>query len=118
MMSTEMPGAGRSVADPSPPAPTAPSVPRWGAVLPVGAVYALAARLYGRPAGLLAVGLLGCSLPFLWSAHLGRQEIVVAALGYWAIALFFLDPRRGFPYQSLLAGLLLGLTFEIHLNGA
>ena len=44
-------------------------------------VYFVATRLYSPRAGLLAVLLVSLSLPFIFSAHIARHDIMVAAMG-------------------------------------
>ncbi len=86
----------------------------FGLIL-LAAIYSIARRLAGTRAALLSVILLSLSKPFLYSAHLARYDIMITALGFAAIALFLRETRR--PWLSgLLAGLLLGIGFEIHLN--
>jgi 4-amino-4-deoxy-L-arabinose transferase-like glycosyltransferase len=81
----------------------------------LGAVYSMA-RDWGGPAlGGLSVFLVSVSWTFLYSAHLARFDIMVAALGFVAIALY-LHNRTGF-WASGLAGLCAGLAFEIHPHG-
>ena len=78
-------------------------------------VYVIAHRLGGQRLGLLSVVLVSVSWPFLYSAHLARYDIVAAAFGFAAIALY-LNNRSSF-WVGLLAGVCVGLSFEIHPNG-
>ena len=80
-------------------------------------VYFIAVRLYNPRAGLLSVLLVSVSLPFIFSAHIARHDIMVAVMGLGAVALYLCDERKPFPVMSLLAGLLVGLTLDVHLNG-
>jgi hypothetical protein len=82
-------------------------------VLLLVAVYFIAKRLYGIGTGLLAAILVSASGPFLYSAHLARYDIMTAALGFIAIALY-LNNHRGRAWPGLVAGLCIGLGFEIH----
>ncbi|MGH2351435.1 MAG: ArnT family glycosyltransferase [Chloroflexota bacterium] len=79
--------------------------------------YVIARRLCGHRVGLVAIALLSCSTPFLYSSHLGRHDIMVATFGFGAIALYLTERSSRYPVQSLIAGLLVGLAFEIHYNG-
>src|SRR5439155_2315689 len=83
------------------------------------AIYAIASMLYGRRAGLITLALLVTSPSFVLTSHLGRHDIIVAALGYGAIALYLWEQARPSPlrYKSVLAGLAIGLSLDIHLNG-
>jgi hypothetical protein len=81
------------------------------------AVYTIGCRLYNRNAGLLAMGIAGLSTLFAYSAHMGRHDIIAAAMGYGAIALYLGDKAEGFSARALAAGLLVGLTIEFHMYG-
>ncbi|MDQ2806852.1 MAG: glycosyltransferase family 39 protein, partial [Chloroflexota bacterium] len=89
----------------------------FGLVLLV-VIYYIAVQLYDHYTGLLAVGLLGLSVPFFQMAHLGRQDITVAAFGYGAVACYLSAARSGRAWQGFLAGLLATLTLDIHPSGA
>ncbi|MDQ3927564.1 MAG: glycosyltransferase family 39 protein, partial [Chloroflexota bacterium] len=81
------------------------------------AVYMGGKRLYGKRVATVAVAVTALSVPFVFASHLGRHDIVVTALGYWAFVLcLYGDPNR-VPYRSFLAGLAIGLTLDIHPNG-
>jgi hypothetical protein len=82
----------------------------------LGTVYAIATRLRGPRLGLLSVFLVSVSWPFFYSAHLARYDIVTAALGFAAIALY-LNNRTSRSWVGLLSGLCVGLAFEIHPHG-
>jgi len=79
-------------------------------------VYTIGRCLYGARAGLLAVLLLSVSTAYLYSSHLGRHDIMVAAAGFGAIALFVTDGSRDFSARSMLSGLAAGLAVDIHPN--
>ncbi|MFN8524724.1 MAG: glycosyltransferase family 39 protein [Chloroflexota bacterium] len=82
------------------------------------AMYAVGCQVAGRGAGLLAAALVAWSRPFLYSSHLGRQDIVVAALGMGALALMLARPRKGEGWCNVAAGLLVAVAMETHLNAA
>lgn len=85
-------------------------------LLLVVAIYVIGRHLGGPCVGLVAVGLMAFSRPFIPSSHLARQDIMVAALGFGAIALYLTERASSRPLRSLLAGLAVGLAFEIHPN--
>jgi 4-amino-4-deoxy-L-arabinose transferase-like glycosyltransferase len=89
----------------------------FGSLLLV-AVFVVGNYIQGSRVALLAVGLVGLSRAFIYSSHLARQDIMVATLGFCAIALYLSDRRSTLFFRSLLAGLLVGFAFEIHPNGA
>ena len=86
-------------------------------------VFQIGAGLHNKRTGFMSAGLLSVSLPFLYSSHMARHDIIVAVFGYGAIALQLSEARsvttgwKGLPIRSLLAGLLVGLSLDIHLNG-
>ena len=81
------------------------------------AVYTFANHLYGPRAGLLAVLLTSTSNAFFHSSHVARPDIMVAALGFGAIALSATDRSSGISLRGVLAGLAVAAAFEIHPNG-
>ena len=87
----------------------------WGGVLLL-AVFLLGRLVFGTMAGFLALVLLAISQPFLVSTHIVRPDIVVAALVVLALYLAESGVRRGLWPLHLLAGLLLGLAFDVHPN--
>ena len=87
----------------------------FGLVL-LTAVYSIARRLYGHRAALIAMALLAISGPFVLSSHLGRHDIMVAAFGFGAVALYFTDGKSSLTLKSVLSGLAVGLALDIHLN--
>jgi 4-amino-4-deoxy-L-arabinose transferase-like glycosyltransferase len=84
-------------------------------LLLLAAVYTIANRLRGQRFGLLSVSLVSMSGPFFYSAHLARHDILAAALGFWAVALYLNSPSW---WADLLSGLCAGLAFEIHPHSA
>ncbi|MCL4465422.1 MAG: glycosyltransferase family 39 protein [Chloroflexi bacterium] len=82
------------------------------------AVYFIGRRLYGPTVGCTAVALVAVSDGFVTSSHLARYDIITAAVGFGAIALVLWDDEVGIPIKSAVAGLLLGLTFEMHGNAS
>ena len=87
-------------------------------MLLLGAVYAIAQDLGGRRLALLAVLLVGLSRAFVFSSHLGRPDVMGAAFGFGAVALYITDRSRGVSPASVLSGLAVGLAFESHPFGS
>lgn len=58
---------------------------------------------------------LSASVPFLFSSHLVRYDILAATFGYCALAIVLNDPE-GKLFPGVIAGLLTGLAVETHLN--
>lgn len=88
----------------------------WGLVL-LGCIYWIARRLLGQRHAVVSLLLVAFSWPFCISAHWARADIMAAALGYGAIALY-LAPKTPRFWTSLIAGLMVGLAFEAHPNAA
>ncbi len=86
-------------------------------ILLLVAIYSIARSLYGRGVGLLSVLVISAIHSFLLAAHLGRHDVVVAAMGFGAIALFYLANKERFGWLTLLAGLLAALSVDVHPNG-
>ncbi|MFN8524723.1 MAG: hypothetical protein U0821_16625 [Chloroflexota bacterium] len=84
----------------------------------LAAVYWIGCWVWERPSGVLSAFLVSAASYFVYSSHLGRQDMLVAALGYTALALFLWDGGHRWALKSLLAGLLLGIAVEIHPNGS
>lgn len=80
----------------------------------LAAVYLTVSRLAGFSTGLIALFLVGLSRAFVYSAHLGRPDIMTAAFGFGAIALYITTPPRFILPGAFLAGLLAGLSVEFH----
>ena len=80
-------------------------------------VYWIGNTLDGWMLGLLGVAFTAFSWSFLLSAHFGRPDIIAAAFGYTAIALYLYN-RTSKIWISILAGLIAALAFEVHPNGA
>lgn len=81
------------------------------------ATYTIGKELYGPGVGLIASLLLGSSTAFGISSHIARYDALVALAGFGAIALVLRGGRWRVP-RSGLAGLSIGLAFEIHGNAA
>lgn len=81
------------------------------------AVIGVGRRSYGTTTGLLAALMLSLSLAFLQASHYARPDIILAAVvvGAYYFANVALDRERWWAH--VLAGLLLGITPDIHLNG-
>ena len=89
----------------------------FGLVL-VASIYAIGVRFGGRRLALLSAFITSLTMPFVYSAHLGRYDILVSAFGFAAIALYLHQKTQKKFWLSLLAGLLALFAFEIHANGA
>lgn len=81
------------------------------------AVYAIANRVGGRRYALLSIAFVAFSWPFCISAHWARYDIMAAAFGFVAIALYFNNLNRN-VWISVLSGLCIGIAFEFHPNAA
>ena len=77
------------------------------------AVYGIGFALDGKRLGLFGVAFTAFSFPFFFSTHLGRPDVIAAAFGFSAIALY-LNNRSARIFLSSLAGLLAALAFEVH----
>ena len=87
-------------------------------ILLLGIMYLLARNWVGSRGGWAAVILLGLSTPFTQASHLGRVDIIVAAMGYGA-AWLLLDTRPAHLYlRTFAAGLLATLALDVHLGAA
>lgn len=80
-------------------------------------IYAIGVRFYSPRVGLLAVLSGAFSLSFIYSSHVGRQDIMVAVFGFGAIALYLYQDNTAFTFKSFLSGLLVGITLDIHPTG-
>ena len=87
----------------------------WGGALLV-VVYLLGRLYWNRAVGLAAAALLVVSDPFLVSTHTLRPDIQVATLVVGALVLAETAVTRARGRLALLAGLLLGLSVDTHLN--
>jgi len=84
----------------------------------VGSVYVLALWLKGREYALLSALLVVTSLPFSFSAHLARSDIMAAGFGYAALAFYFYRRSSHRGWWNVVAGLLVGVAFECHAHAA
>jgi 4-amino-4-deoxy-L-arabinose transferase-like glycosyltransferase len=92
----------------------------WGGLLLL-VVYWLGRRYWNRSVGLAATVLLAVSNPFMVSTHTLRPDVqvVTMVLGALLLAERSLDAGRRRPLVwAFLAGLVLGLVEDTHLNGA
>jgi 4-amino-4-deoxy-L-arabinose transferase-like glycosyltransferase len=87
----------------------------WGGLLLV-MIFLAGRRLYGPTAGAVAVLFLAVSQPWLVSSHIIRPDIVVATLVIGALYCALRSVQDGGRAWSLLAGLLMGLSFDVHPN--
>jgi 4-amino-4-deoxy-L-arabinose transferase-like glycosyltransferase len=87
----------------------------WGGLLLL-VVYWLGRHYWGRGVGLAAASLLAISDPFLLSTHTLRPDVQIITLVLSAVALVEYGFRTGRAWPPVLAGLLLGLSFDTHMN--
>jgi 4-amino-4-deoxy-L-arabinose transferase-like glycosyltransferase len=87
----------------------------WGGLLLL-VVYWLGRYYWGRAVGLAAMALLAVSDPFLLSTHTLRPDIQVVTLVLLALALVEHGLTSGRAWPPVVAGLLLGLSFDTHMN--
>ncbi len=81
------------------------------------AAYWIGKKFGGYPLAILGVIMVALSRAFLVSSHLVRPDIIGAAFGYAAIAIY-LNNSHSRWWASSAAGLLAVMAFEIHANGA
>jgi 4-amino-4-deoxy-L-arabinose transferase-like glycosyltransferase len=79
-------------------------------------VYCIVRRLYSHKAAVIAMALLAVSSPFIYTSHMARHDIIVAALGFGAIALYATDEKSSLSIKSILSGLTIALALDIHPN--
>jgi 4-amino-4-deoxy-L-arabinose transferase-like glycosyltransferase len=87
----------------------------WGGVL-LALVFLLGRRLYGTSGGLLAAFFLALARPFWLASHLVRPEIVLASLLALSCLLAYRAVAEQERWSGALAGLVLGLALDVHLN--
>jgi 4-amino-4-deoxy-L-arabinose transferase-like glycosyltransferase len=87
----------------------------WGGLL-LWFTYLAGRRLYGQGAAAIAVLFLAASQPFLVSSHMVRPDIVVAALVMAALWCTLRGLQDGGRHLHFLAGVILGLSFDVHPN--
>ena len=86
-------------------------------VLLLIAVYMISKSIGSNKLAIGSVTIVAFSRTFIISSHLARPDIIAAALGYSAIALLIYDKFSRW-WVGLIAGLLLGISFEIHPHSA
>jgi hypothetical protein len=87
----------------------------WGGLL-LWFTFLAGRRLYGAAAGAIGVLFLAVSKPFLVSSHIVRPDVVVAALVMAALYCALRGLQDGGRGWHVLAGLVLGLSFDVHPN--
>ena len=87
----------------------------WGGLLLV-MTFLAGRRLYGPAAGYIAVLFLAVSQPWLVSSHIIRPDIVVATLVMAGLYCALRGLQDGGRPWHLVAGLCLGLSFDVHPN--
>jgi 4-amino-4-deoxy-L-arabinose transferase-like glycosyltransferase len=78
-------------------------------------VYRIASHVAGRWAGIPSVVFVGVSLPFAVASHYARHDMLAAAAGWGAIAIFFVSRKR---WTDVAAGFLVMVGVEMHPNAA
>jgi len=81
-------------------------------------VFGLGRRLYSTVTGALATTLLATSPVFLQASHYARVDIFLACATTAALYLFVIGIREKKRWMLFAAGLVIGLSVDIHLNGA
>jgi YYY domain-containing protein len=87
-------------------------------VLTVGAVFRLAARLFGRPAGLLAAAFLACCPLHIQCSHFLTTDVTLTLLAVLALHACLDLAERGRPRDALIAGALVGLALATKASAA
>jgi 4-amino-4-deoxy-L-arabinose transferase-like glycosyltransferase len=87
----------------------------WGGVL-LWLTFLAGRRLYGPAAAYMAVLFLAVSQPWLVSSHIIRPDIVVASLVMAGLYCALRGLQDGAQPWHLMAGLCLGLSFDVHPN--
>jgi 4-amino-4-deoxy-L-arabinose transferase-like glycosyltransferase len=87
----------------------------WGGLLLI-VTFLAGRRLYGPVTGYVAVLFLATSQPWLVSSHIIRPDIVVATLVMAGLYCALRGLQEGGRPWHLLAGLCLGLSFDVHPN--
>jgi hypothetical protein len=80
-------------------------------------VYVVADRLGGRRIALVSIVTVGLSRAFFYSAHLGRPDVIAAAFGWSALALYAADRSTRLSAMSVASGVAAGLAVEGHAYG-
>lgn len=83
----------------------------------LGATYYLGRTLWNRELAFLAILILAASGIFFIASHSARPDLLLAC--YWVTALYFIASTKPgkWSWRFLLAGLLMGFSGEVHLNG-
>jgi 4-amino-4-deoxy-L-arabinose transferase-like glycosyltransferase len=79
-------------------------------------LYAIVKKLYNARAALLTIVVGALSLPFIYSSHLARPDIIIVLCGFGAVALYLYDRSSKLTFNSIFSGLLIGFALDIHPN--
>jgi 4-amino-4-deoxy-L-arabinose transferase-like glycosyltransferase len=82
----------------------------------LGINFVIGNKLGGKPLAVTSTLLLAFSKAFFISAHLARSDIFTATFAYSALAVMICASGRYF-WINLIAGVLVGVAVETHLNG-
>ncbi len=89
-----------------------------GGLVLLAVVYMVGRALDDATTGGIAAALLATNLLWLAVAHVGRQEIWLAAFVWGAVGLSLAAQSRRFPTLALLAGVVAALSADVHPLGA
>jgi 4-amino-4-deoxy-L-arabinose transferase-like glycosyltransferase len=83
----------------------------------LGATYALGRSLWGRGSAMLAVAILAASGIFFSASRWARPDILLTFYFVSALYLFASASPGKWSWRYLIAGLMMGLSGDVHLNG-
>ncbi|HEX7556464.1 MAG TPA: glycosyltransferase family 39 protein, partial [Leptolinea sp.] len=81
----------------------------------LGINFIIGKKLGGQSLAVVSTLFLALSRAFFYTAHMARYEIFAVLFAYAALAVVICDPGRRF-WSGILAGILIGLAVETHLN--
>ena len=84
----------------------------------LAAVFGIGTELWDWRTGVIAALLLGVAPNFLSQSHIARPEMMLVA--FWTVAFYLVlsGDRIGSRLRLLAGGLIVGLSVDVHLNGA
>jgi 4-amino-4-deoxy-L-arabinose transferase-like glycosyltransferase len=93
-------------------------VPWFFGVLLLIVTYVAGRLSYDRQSGMAGALFLALSHPFLYSSHIARQDIILASLVVTSYALVVVAVQRKSRPAAFCAGLLIGLSLDVHQNAS